>query len=258
MKIKACIMSIAHPKRLLWLHETIKHIEEQKFPFYKKVIVIDQFDGFKVPDFLNQKLIDWGWEVKKVALRSRVQSMDLFFEDDGTDVIFYNEEDVKATLPDYKFLTNMFETSIENRKCGIVSLSVGGMECDYSKRQIGDLAFCEKNKIYSSESYYSFLRLEDYKSKWFFEFPGLFVIQDIFEKCHKKAKEYINFQVEMGLTKAYFELNFDKIYFKSSVCKNNLLEVSNSNPSEINNLCRLLTNLDPNQGNSPLGGHHTY
>ncbi len=261
MKIKACIMSIAHPQRLKWLHETIKFMDQQDFPFHKKIVIIDQFNGNTVPEFLVKKLENWGWEVKLVSMRSRIKATDLFFEDDGTDIIFYNEEDVKATLPNYNKLKEAFNTEYDNRKCGIISMTLGGTQYDAPSGNIGDLELIENNIILRDKERKAIFvqRLEKFQSKWFFEFPGLFIRENIFRKCHEEAKRTKrNLQIEMGLTEAYFNLHIDHEYYKASYCKEDTYSILKEHPERVNSHCRFLYNLDPNQGNSPFGGHHSY
>jgi len=259
MKIKACVMSVAHPKRLLWLNESIKHIESQKFPFHKKVVIIDQFDGWKVPEFLLNKLRDWNWDVKLVALKSRTKAMDLFFEDDETDIIFYNEEDVMATLPSYELVEKIFNKERNGRVCGMLSMTLGGTKFDAPSNFIGDLEFIEKNTIFEDDQRIVFERDEFFKNDWFFEFPGLFVREDIFKTCHHFGHlENKGIQVEMALTNAYIRTNLISKYYKCSLCKKEAPQILKQNPERVNSHCRFLQNLDPQQGSSPVGGNHTY
>jgi len=100
-------------------------------------------------------------------MKSRIKATDLFFEDDGTDIIFYNEEDVKATLPNYNKLKEAFNTEYDNRKCGIISMTLGGTQYDAPSGNIGDLELIENNIILRDKERKAIFvqRLEKFQSK---------------------------------------------------------------------------------------------
>ena len=147
MKITAFIMGIAHPDRMRWLLETITHMDQQNFPFAKKIVSIDQFDGHTV-DFSTIKSLEYnGWVVLIDNFKSRIASMDRAFNLFDTEYVFYNEDDVKANLPKIEDLEFTFNHEIDGRKCGMISMTLGGTQFDSASNFIGDLKFMEDNKI---------------------------------------------------------------------------------------------------------------
>lgn len=257
MKITAYIMGIAHPDRMTWLLETINHMDEQNFPFAKKIVSIDQFDGHTV-DFQTIKFLeDNGWVVLIDNYKSRIASMNRAFNLFDTEYVFYNEDDVKANLPKIEDLEFVFNHEVGDRKCGMISMTLGGTQFDSASNFIGDLKFMEDNKIIGNDEYLIFRRMEEFKNDWFFEFPGLFIRTDLFKTCHEKAKGSRK-QIEQSLTDSYFNNWFDKTYYKSSIAKNGALKTLLSEPVKVNSHCRLLENLDPHQGNGYFGGLHFY
>jgi PleD family two-component response regulator len=97
--ITAFIMGTCRPQRLAWLEQTMDYLDSQNFPFVKKILAIDEFDGFTFPKRLDDKFADRGWIIIIDSHKSRVKSMDHAFELIDSEYVFYNEEDVMATMP---------------------------------------------------------------------------------------------------------------------------------------------------------------
>jgi len=257
INVTAYIMGIAHPQRLEWLKFNIDTMDEQNFPFKKKIISIDQFNGHLVPLELVEHFEGRGWTVLLDSHRSRVASMDRAFNLIDTEYMFYNEDDVLSTLPNIEDLTETFNTYVGSRKCGMISMTLGGTQYDGSSGNIGDLRYMMENIIVESDEYIIFRRLEEFKNSWFFEFPGLWIRTTLFKNCHNKSKS-MGGQIEQVLTRAYISSRYIDEYYKSSVAKKGSLNILLEDGNKVNSHCRLLTNLDPSQGNSPLGGNHLY
>lgn len=258
MDITAFIMGIAHPQRLSWLKQNIENLDSQNFPFVKKIVAIDQFNNHFVPvEFVNF-LKKNGWDVQLHSYRSRKLSTDDVLNNIDSDFLFYNEDDVLSTLPNIEDLEKVFNTNIDGRECGMISMTLGGTIFNpENNNNIGDLNYINDNIILECENYDFFRRMEEYRNDVFFEFPGMFIRTEIFKKSHEHAKQCHGW-VESALTAGYFFNKFDEKYYKSSVCKKNTLNILNDDYRKINSHCRLLTNLDPHQGSSPFGGDHIY
>lgn len=256
--ITAFIMGTCHPQRLAWLEESVDHLDSQAFPFIKKILAIDQFNGWTFPERLIEKYTNSGWTLQIDSHRSRKLSTTKVLDQIDSEYVFYNEEDVKANLPKIEDLEIVFNTELGKRKCGMISMTLGGTRFDAASNFIGDLAFMNDNTILANQDYLFFDRLEAYRSPYFFEFPGLFIRTTLFKECHKIACNYSGEQVEAALTRAWFSLGYNFKYYKTSVAKSGALDVLLTEPSKVNSHCRLLDNLDPNQGSSPFGGVHNY
>jgi hypothetical protein len=255
--VTAYIMGIAHPKRLEWLKITVDYMDQQMFPFKNKIISIDQFNGYTVPLEVTKYFEKSGWTVLLDSHKSRIASMDRAFSIIDTEYMFYNEDDVMAKMPDINDLTKVFEKEIGGRKCGMISMTLGGTQYDAKSGNIGDLKHMMENVIIKSDEYVIFRRLEEFKNAWFFEFPGLWIKTDLFKNCHNKSKG-LGGQIEQSLTRTYINNGYINNYYKCSIAKTNALDTLLLDGSKVNTHCRLLTNLDPSQGNSPLGGNHFY
>ncbi len=259
MEITAFLMGICPKQRLGWLDKNISYLEEQNFPFKAKILAIDEFNGNKFPIELKEKYEKLGWEVLVDSHHSRAKTMDHAMSKITTPFIFYNEDDVLSTMPNYKDLMFTFDTLIKDRECGMISMALGGTNFEAKDNYIGDLEHINDNTIISNDKYRIFERLERTANSYFFEFPGLFIRTEIFRQCQHDA---INFfkgqQIEEGLTLAYFKNRFQKKFYKASICKENALEILKSDPLKINSHCRFLKDLDPLQGNNPHGGNLRY
>ena len=110
--VTAFIMGIAHPNRMEWLKNTISYMDNQNFPFKKKIVSIDQFNGHSVLDSDVKFLEEKGWVVLLDSHKSRILSMDRAFNLIDTDYIFYNEDDVMADMPKIEDLSSVFNTRI--------------------------------------------------------------------------------------------------------------------------------------------------
>jgi hypothetical protein len=142
-----------------------------------------------------------------------------------------------------------------NRRCGIVSLNLGGAKTELKDRIYGDLLNCEVNKIYSDDEHMIFIREEEYRNDYFFEFPSLFISQKLFIKCLNTIDYHLNqsqkpFQIERALTSFWFASKLHQYFFKCCYCKNNLLKVLNEEPARMMELSALMKTLDPNQGSN--------
>lgn len=85
----------------------------------------------------------------------------------------------------------------------------------------------------------------------------MFIRTDLFKKCHELAKTKHG-QIEQALTSAYFGEKFQDSYYKCSIAKIDALDILQKNAMLVNSDCRLLTNLDVNQGGNPHMGNHNY
>jgi hypothetical protein len=110
------------------------------------------------------------------------------------------------------------------------------------------------NVRFVCDEYHIFTRDEKYKNDYFFEFPGLFVRTEIFKQCIESCQHGL--QIEQGLSEAYFRLGLNQRYFKCAICKTNTDVFLSQDRFCVNSKCRLLDNLDENQGSSPFGGSH--
>lgn len=262
IEITAIILGICPQFRLDWLKQNVDYLDSQNFPFVKKIIAIDEFNGNKISSELVDYFKSKGWIVLVDNHRSRVLSMEHAFSLVESEYIFYNEDDVLSTMPNIDDLTSVFNTEINNRKCGMISMTLGGTQFDPSindedHKFIGDLKHMDRNTILKNENYNIFRRMEEYSNAWFFEFPGLFIRTGLFKKCHEGAKK-AGGQIEQALTLSYRNYGYINEYYKCSIAKINSLELLKQNPMCVNSDCRLLTNLDANQGNGSHSGNNFY
>jgi hypothetical protein len=257
MDITAYITGIAHPQRMTWLRETVDYMDTQNFPFKEKILAIDQFNGHFVKPEEVKYYEGNGWKVLLDSHKSRSKTFDRVLREINTEFVFYNEDDVMATMPKIEDIKKVFNLTIEDRKCGMISMTLGGTQFAPERNFIGDLNFINQNIILESDGYIIFRRMESFKNDYFFEFPGLWIRTEILRNCHNKAKMFRG-QIEEALTKGYIDNKYIETHFKCSIAKKDAQNILWDNPMKVNTHCRLLSNLDPRQGSSAVGGNHMY
>jgi hypothetical protein len=173
--ITAYITGIAHPQRMAWLRETVDYMDSQNFPFKSKLLAIDQFNGHFVKPEEVKYYESKGWRVLLDTHMSRSKTFDRVLREIDTEFVFYNEDDVRATMPNIEDVEETFNKTIEGRKCGMISMTLGGTHFDAPSNFIGDLKFMNENLILESDDYIIFRRMESFKNDYFFEFPGLWI-----------------------------------------------------------------------------------
>src|SRR3989338_2636806 len=106
--VTAFILGICPPQRLQWLTQTVDYMDQQYFPFVKKIIAVDEYKGYTMPAELKKHFEANGWIVLVDTHMSRTKSMDHAFSLIDSEYIFYNEDDVQVTLPRISDLTTVF------------------------------------------------------------------------------------------------------------------------------------------------------
>lgn len=250
------IFGICPPQRINWLCQNIEHLDKQNFPFKQKILMIDEFNGHTFDSELKKKFESTGWHVEVCQYKSRVKTFLRFFELNKSEIVYYNEDDVLSTMPNPDDVLRVFNTTVDNRQCGMLSLTLGGANIDPTKFYFADILEYKNKSILKNDTYTVFVRNEQFRNLYFFEFPGLFVKADILHECLKHGTP--GAQIEMGLTEAYFRLQYNVKYFKAALCLNGTEEYLKENAFCVNDKCRLLHNLDIHQGSSPFGGKHEF
>jgi len=261
LDITAFIMSICLPQRLEWLKQTVDLLDSHKFPFKEKLLVVDQFNGYTFSEELHRYYSENSWRILVDNHMSRAKSTTNALNNINTEWIFYNEEDVPVYFLDNfsDIIEQTINTTIDNKSCGMISLNAGGSLYSRANKTPGDIPFVKNNIIYSDDKTIVFKRLDEYRNPWFFCFPVLFIRKDIFKKCHEYALKYLKgMQIEMALTKAYFDLRLDLQYYKATMLKTGaddlLLQYTDSEDIEYS----YMDLLDKAQGLNVYGNNHNY
>lgn len=262
--IGCLILATCHASKLRWVQQVEKSISENDI-FDEKILAVDEFNNLIFPSRIKKYFEERGWKVIIDNHKSRTKSMLHGLAELSTDFVFYSEDDVLVNLPPKQFILDNLNHKIDDLECGMLSLNLGGTTSTISNMggsvsntgtKNGDLDFAKENLIFENNTSFSFRRLEAKRNAWFFEFPGLFMPRTLMEDTINKSKEkFKGMQIEMALTAAWFEYNFDKRYFKASIAKNNFFEVIEKNPLLVSDECRHLVNLDKTQGAFVYGGN---
>lgn len=255
--MKICCILLATANRINWLDMSIESINKLKFKFDEKILSVDEFDGNKLDVNLIEKYKSYGWKIDLVSFKNKHLSLKKAVNESKSDYIFYTEDDILIRdIPEKT--KKILSIKDNNRECGILSMNLGGSLLDYP-RNLGDLPFWLDNILYEDENLVSFLRLESQASRWFFEFPAMFVKTNIFNDI-LDGNIINNNVIEEELTKRYFNKNFHISHFKSAICKKNIkptidLLMDNKDVSfwiEILENSKFYKLLDPNQGGASI------
>lgn len=260
IEVTAFVMGICAPERLKYLNDTLTYMDSQNFPFKKKILAIDEFGGHTFPREMKFHFENKGWTILIDSHRSRKLSMDHAFQHIDTEYVFYNEDDVQVTLPNIEDLNKIFaKTKVNDRECGMISLTLGGSISHFPANEYGDLNLVKDNVLLENDNYLIFRRLEEKRNDFFFEFPALFIKTKLFKECHRVATKFFSGQqVEMGLTSAWFSSFQNEKYYKCSLAKKDIYGIVCDDPLTVFKKSRLIECLDPQQGSSPVGGNHVY
>lgn len=255
MKPDILVMGICHPTKLTYLNQSLDSVDPIQNIFNKKILAIDQFNGNVFPKPFKNKFEPKNWHIIIDNHMSRSKSLLNAIRASESEWVFYTEDDIVLELP-ANFDLNNFIKIVDGREPGMFSLTFGGTKHDLSKNDVGDMAFAEENEIYSDDQLFCFRRLEETKDDFFFEFPGLFIRRDLFEKCLTHCMENNNkCQIEFGLSLSWFELHLYKNYYKASILKRDFLNYRNSNAMDILHKGRFFKIIDPLQGQFAYGGN---
>jgi hypothetical protein len=255
LNIDIILMGICHPAKLNYLNQSLDSVDKYNHLFKNKILAIDQFNGHVFPQPFKSKFSAKNWNIIIDNHKSRSKSILNALRAAESDWIFYTEDDIILDLPENFDLSN-FTNDIDGRKPGLISLNFGGTKHDLSVNNVGDMAQAEENAIYSDDDLICFRRIEETKDDFFFDFPGLFVKKDVFEKCILHAMEFNkNYQIEYALSLSWFQLEMDKEYFKASILKKDFLNYRNNDAMDIHRKARFFKIIDPLQGQFAYGGN---
>ena len=218
----SCIL-LATAKRLDWLDKSIKSIDSLDFKFIDKVLSVDEFDGHKLREDTLLEYRNNGWIVDLVSFKNKHLSLKKAVDVCSGDYIFYTEDDIVLKfIP--KDIIDIINLKDKSRTCGLLSMNLGGSLLDYPKH-LGDLPKWIGNTIIETENSISFIRDESMRSRWFFEFPCVFICKDILDVILKHPI-ISNNNIEEVLTERFFFNNLQDKYFKASICNTEIKTIS--------------------------------
>jgi hypothetical protein len=256
--ICAYILAICQPHRLEWLKQNIEQLEKQSFEFDRKLVIFDEFNGHRVTDIIKTFLQANGWEYKIVDYHSRSRTMQETLTDIKEDYVYYIEDDVLLDLPPKDEVLSLFDIVSKDRICGHISPQIGDGRFCATNKIWSDVEYLKENTLYISNTILAFERLDKYKTDYFITFPCALFRTTLLKQCVNLAIQHFKGeQIETGITKAYFLANFDKTFYKTTICIPNTYEMLKENMFN-ERLCGFVTPLDPNQGRGfdTFGGNY--
>lgn len=260
MKISVLLTTVNHTKKQLWLPQVIESIDKLNLDFDKKIVSVDticddQFDPALIA-YLERK----DWVIKFSTHKSRLNTLTEELQSlQDNDFILHAEDDIAITwLPEQKVIEEILKKSLNERKCGILTPSLGGstFKCEGGDNGDFDLFKDKNNIILNHPNYIVFQRKEENRSLYFFELGTIFVDPKIFLKCLNYSRYYPGMQIEQAISLAWFNLGIHQNTFKATICKPHISVIYERYPELADPTCRFIEILDPNQGSSLYGGEH--
>jgi hypothetical protein len=255
MEISCVLLSTA--KRLSWLKKSIYSINSLDFSFTQKIVSIDEFDNHKISQEDIEEYKSQGWIVDVVSYKNKHKSLQKAIELCDSDYVFYTEDDIELIqIP--KDISKILSHKDNGRKCGVLSMNLGGSKLSYPT-ELGDLPFWLSNVFYNENNLLSFIRLESEASMWFIEFPCVFFEKELIKNL-LNTSTIPNNLIESSITEKYFKDNFQKDFFKASICFDSITDISNllSNQKDVPfwneklESTKLYRLLDSNQGGANI------
>jgi hypothetical protein len=255
MKPDIIVVGICHPTKLNYLNQSLDSVDPIGSIFDKKILAIDEFNGYVFPQPFKKKFSLKNWKIIIDNHKSRPKSLLNAVQACESEWVFYNEDDIVLELPN-DFDLNTFMKVSDGREPGMFSLTFGGTKHNLRMNDVGDMALAEENVIYSDDKFFCFRRLEETRDDFFFEFPGLFIRRDLLEKCLIHCMEHNKgYQIEFALSLSWFQLNLNENYYKASILKREFLDYRTTDAMEILHKGRFFKIIDPLQGHFAYGGN---
>ena len=243
------VIVLGTANRTQYLDECINSLNGDYFD--QKILSIDQFGGHKFSEESIKKYSDMGWTVLIENYKSKLYSIINACNAVTSDYIFFQEDDISIDkLPDKQFILDLLNMNVNNRDCGFISLDLGGAKTEITEGILADLVDCETNTLSKADTYFAFMRDESQRNEWFISFPSIYIDKHIFLDClNYLSKNNLtnNCDIEFNLTAHWFNLEYDKDYFKACISKNNLKEFLNKPIKHTHELavnCSLINILD--------------
>ena len=160
----------------------------------------------------------------------------------------YQEDDISLILPNNieEVISKLLILKNKNRNLGYISFTLGGSTFSYESDN-GDL-LNNNLKLYEDTESLVLLRDESIASKYFINYPTAIFNTYMYKQINEDSLKYKGLEIETSLTKAYFNLNMDKKYYKVSICKNNLYTIIKNERRNMDKKCLFIKELDPHQG----------
>lgn len=252
--ITTVFLGTDRPDRIEMLRNTLLNNQNILETYNNVILSIDCFNNNPIPDDLSNK-----FKVLQNNYRSQVKNISNLLNNITSEWILYCEDDtVIDYLPDEESLNIILNNKIGDRECGILSINAGGSTFCWTSGNKGDLTD-PSLIIKSCDSYIVLLRDESKRSNYFFSMPGIFIRKEIFKILHNYCiVNYKGLQIENALSKAWFDLDIHKKYYKATIGKKNLIETAINNPSKLDKDSLFLRFLDENTGSSSSGGCNSY
>lgn len=210
------------PSRVSNLENVLKNIDSNITEvFGPKILSIDDFG-----EGIDASIVEYGtsnnWVIIIAKRRGMVKSQRDALSLVTTPWVLYSEDDaIVEKLPNYADMVQIEEAENSGKKVGVLSFMAGGYNIEAFREQIAWEIRKESSFIKINDEDVLWKRNSEFKNNWFIEFPISMFRTDILKQCSDYISSRNNtFQIEHGFTVAWFDMGFDREYFKVTYMKN--------------------------------------
>ena len=197
--------------------QVVQSIEKTKFQFVNKIVSIDIINDTPLREDLMLFLKKNNWIIDIHERVGMVNNIQIGLKYCNSDWILYSEDDVIINeLPSIKNFESITELRPNNKVLGVLSmLSSRGTMTDSSKFEYFKNLVSDNSNYHHDENFSAWIRTPEIHENYFIEFPVTFIERNLFISLFDYANNNSNgLSIEQGLTKAFFETDLCKKYFK--------------------------------------------
>lgn len=226
MKISCCMILTNLTQRSQLVKNTIDSLHKCENIFDEKIMSVDRFPGGDNLWF-SQYVGEWDILFKEKSLsKSMILNHQNVVKKSSNNVVFYMEDDIIINkLPRQETIEKLFDgTEVNGKPVGFISFN-NHVWIQFKENPPHIIDFISNPDNYITVNGDTFLvKSEIIKDRFYLNFPVAFFRKDVMLKLHEYAM--VNCRrttIEDGLTKAWFDLGYDKEYESLIYVKNEIL-----------------------------------
>jgi len=228
MKISCCMILTNIPQRAQLVENTIDSLDDCEKIFDERIMSVDVFNGGLEAEWFNRYKNNWSVYFKgKSPSKSMILNHQNVVQKSSNNVIFYTEDDIVINkTPKLDTIEQLFNGAVINGKpVGFISYN-NHVWIQFKENPQHIIDFISNPDNYITINGDTFLiKTEMIKDRYYLNFPVSIFTRDVMLKLHEHAMiNCTNTTIEEGLTKAWFDLGYDKKYEVLIYVKNEILD----------------------------------
>lgn len=228
MKISCCMLTTNLTDRCSLVENTIESLNGCEDIFDEKLMSVDVFNGGVDLSWFDKYNDEWSIHHKnKDSHRSMILNQQNLLKHANNNVIFYMEDDIIINdVPQQNTVHLLFNSEIIKEKpVGFVSYN-NHVWINFNENPKHIIDFINNPDNYVTINGDVFLiKTSVIRDRYYLNFPVSLLRKDVHLELHRHAMNYSRgLTIEAGLTKAWFDLGYDKKYEVLIYLKNEILD----------------------------------